>query len=144
MNGYDPFGSTLCAGEFCGENLLTFEDALPGLYAVLSKYVYSYYSIDRNRLAQRADDTNALSVEEQSVLDDADRSCTVTECVLTSTEQLLLYVKYCADHMAECGYQTFPNIERSNPVTLRLNFLVRHQIITRDQAMEIDLSQTVS
>lgn len=150
MSWYPRQTSPLCSGKFCGTNNTTVADFIQVIINILADRIASHYQVNRQSVQQRLDNSSQsqlaqkyLTIGEQWIIRREAAACTTGACALKSAEEFKTYLKYCTFNLNACGMQEFDTAEEQFWPVAELNILVLENIITSQEADDINVEDYV-
>jgi len=150
MKGY-PDTSPICKGEFCGTRNVTNAEFLQVVMNMISKYIYSVYSLNwiEAKAWIKKLDTNSyqyktFSSTDIATINEKAKICKNQACTLENTNQFNIYLKYCMFNLKSCGMVPFDKIKEGYWPVTELNVLSKQQIVSIDEAATYNVNEMIA
>ncbi len=151
MRWYPAKTSPVCAWKFCGAKSVTKAEFIQVVINILSKYIYSKYSVDwaqvykwASNLKQWTYAYKTLNSKDLKIINEAQKKCPKwVSCNLESVDQFKTYLKYCMFNLKACDFQPFGRIKQSYRPVSELNIMKKEWLIPLDLHPEKNIHKPV-
>ena len=150
MRWYPLKTSPICPGQFCGTRYTTKAEFLQVVMNMISKYIYAINTINWQsakdwiyKLSPTDYQYKIFSASDIATIESKAKTCVNQSCVLESTNELNVYLKYCMFNLNACGMMPIGNIKEWFWPVAELNLLAKQNILTIDEAAKYNVNEII-
>lgn len=136
FNWYPRWTSPFCPWKFCGTNNTNYAELIQVLVNMLSNYIYTKHSTNREKIKTWTDwlDKNSyefkyFNLTDLGAINEWYSKCKWDNCVMENVDQFNAYIKYCTYNIYDCKFMQFDNIKQWTWPIAELNILYNYGII---------------